>query len=125
MNVVKRSPRVDWLKWGTMAVEGRGEDFKDVKAYPGGARAWDWNETGTGHTPGIQPADVKELLENGAEEIVLSQGVLGRLQVAQETLDYLKEKDIPVHVLGTKKAVEKYNQLREGIPVGGLFHSTC
>ena len=33
-------------------------DGLGAKLYPGGARAWDWRETGTRHRPGIQPADI-------------------------------------------------------------------
>merc|ERR1719198_637770 len=36
--------------------------FRDVKVWPGGARDWDWRETGTHHSPGTQFQDVQELL---------------------------------------------------------------
>jgi hypothetical protein len=49
-----------------MEVEGH-PPFKDAKVFPGGAREWDWRETGTRHVPGIQPADVQELIEHGAK----------------------------------------------------------
>jgi hypothetical protein len=75
--------------------------------------------------PGIQPADVAELLEHGAEVVVLSKGVLERLQVCPETLDLLKNKGIPAHVLPTEDAVRLYNELAAKQKVGGLFHSTC
>ena len=45
---------------------------KDFKLYRGGGRAWDWAETGTRHSPGIQPADVEELVARGATTVVLS-----------------------------------------------------
>jgi len=70
----KRSPRIDRISWGRMEVEGLGEG-KDFKLYPGGGRAWDWAETGTRHSPGIQPADVEELVAHGATTVVLSQGM--------------------------------------------------
>jgi hypothetical protein len=107
-----------------LEIEGH-PTFKDAKLFPGGARAWDWRETGTEHTPGIQPADVEELLEHGASVVVLAQGMTGRLQIAPETLSMLKSKGIPAHVLGTEEAVRTYNELSETEPVGGLFHSTC
>lgn len=120
------SPRITNVSWGTLAIEGRDEPFKDAKLYPGGGRAWDWNETGTSHTPGIQPADVEELLEHGAEVIVLSKGMNERLQVKPETLEMLDAEGVETHVLQTETAVERYNQLQsQGEPVGGLFHSTC
>jgi hypothetical protein len=100
-----RSPRILHLSWGRLEVAGR--------------------ETGTRHEPGIQPADVTELLEHGAEVVVLAKGVLERLQVCPETLDLLKNKGIPVHVLPTEDAIRLYNELAGKHKVGGLFHSTC
>jgi hypothetical protein len=124
MNETIKSPKIIDLSWGRVEVDGMGE-FKDVKLYPGGARAWEWGETGTEHIPGVQYSDVEELLEHGAKVVVLTRGVLGRLNVMPETVTELQNRGITVHVLKTNKAVEKYNQLRENFPVGGLFHSTC
>ena len=118
------SPRVTALSWGRVQVEG-GRSFKDAKVFPGGAREWDWDETGTRHAPGIQPADVKELLECGVTSVVLSRGVLERLQVCEETLQVLADSGVRSYVLQTEDAVRKYNELREREPVGALFHSTC
>lgn len=118
-------PRVQALSWGEVVVEGQPGAFKDAKLYPGGARAWDWRETGTRHVPGIQPADVEELLEHGAEVIVLSKGMYERLQVCPETLGLLDQRGVAVHVLQTEEAVRLYNQLAEREPVGALIHSTC
>jgi hypothetical protein len=119
-----RSPSITQLSWGRIEVEG-GRIFKDAKLWPGGARTWDWQETGTRHRPGIQPADVEELLQHGAEVVVLSKGILRALQVCPETLHLLKNKGIPAHVLQTEQAVRLYNQLAEKQRVAGLFHSTC
>lgn len=120
------SPRITHISWGCLEIEGREQPFKDAKLYPGGARAWDWNETGTSHDPGIQPADVEELLEHGASVVVLSRGMNERLKVKPETLNMLEEADVETHVLQTKRAVRRYNELQEADqPVGGLFHSTC
>ena len=118
------SPRISLLSWGRIEVEGY-PPFKDAKIFPGGAREWDWRETGTRHVPGIQPADVQELIEQGAKTVVLSKGVWERLQVCPETLEVLSKRDIQVEVLQTEAAVERFNELRENIAVGGLFHSTC
>jgi hypothetical protein len=115
------SPRISHLSWGRIEVEGH-LPFKDAKIFPGGAREWDWRETGTRHVPGIQPADVQELIEHGARTVVLSKGVWERLQVCPETLEVLSKNDIQVEVLQTEAAVERFNELRENIAVGGLFH---
>jgi hypothetical protein len=84
-----------------------------------------WRETGTDHVPGIQPADVEEVLEHGAKTVVLSKGNYERLQVCPETFDLLKQRAVSFHVLQTEKAVDLYNKLREDEPIGALLHSTC
>jgi len=120
----KRPPRIARISWGRMEVEGLGVG-KDFKLYPGGGRAWDWAETGTRHSPGIQPADVEELVARGATTVVLSQGMNKQLQVHPDTRRYLEERSITVHIAETREAVEIYNDLTEGTLVAGLFHSTC
>jgi hypothetical protein len=119
------SPRVTHLSWGRLEVEGEDGPFKDAKLYPGGARAWDWNETGTSHEPGIQPADVEELLERGATSVVLSKGFHERLGVSPETLRTLEDRGVAAHVRQTGEAISLYNELRETERVGALIHSTC
>jgi hypothetical protein len=58
--------------------------------------------------------------------VVLSKGVLERLQVCPETLDLLACRGVPVHVLPTGEAVRLYNELADGEhKVGALLHSTC
>jgi hypothetical protein len=76
-------------------------------------------------TVGIQPADAEELLAHGATVVVLSPGMNRRLQVDPRTLDYLAGRSIAAHVAETREAVKIYNDLAEGAPVAGLFHSTC
>ncbi len=119
------SPRIRRLAWGRIEVEGAAAPYKDAKLWPGGSREWDWNETGTRHEPGIQPADVRELLVNGARTVVLSRGVQRRLRVRPDTLEMLENQGVTTHVLQTEEAVRLYNRLRESEAVGGLFHSTC
>jgi hypothetical protein len=119
------SPKISRIAWGQMDIEGLGSG-KDWKLWPGGGRTWDWNETGTGHDPGIQPADVEEILEHGIETVILSRGQQLRLHTMPVTLDLLRDRGINVHVEETNAAVKRYNDLAEqGVAVGGLFHSTC
>jgi len=122
---IKPSPKISHLSWGKLNIEDQGKIYKDAKLFPGGSREWDWNETGTSHSPGIQPADVEELLDHGSQVVVLSRGIYKRLKVCPETLEFLKNRDVEVHVLQTEDAVKKYNELAETEPVGALIHSTC
>jgi hypothetical protein len=124
MSTDNQSPKVASIQWGKVSLED-GTTFKDAKLFPGGSRKWDWNETGTHHSPGIQPADVKELLDHGAKVVILSKGFNERLQVCDETKAFLSEQEVTYHIRQTEKAVQKYNQLRSSKPIGALIHSTC
>ena len=117
------SPQITRLSWGRLETESG--IFRDARLYPGGAEEWDWNETGTSHDPGVQPADVERLLEQGATVVVLSRGFHRRLGVMPATLRMLEEKGIPAHVLQTDDAAHLYEELRESERVGALIHSTC
>ena len=119
------SPKITGHGWSRMVVEGIGTG-KDFKLWPGGGREWDWRETGTRHVPGIQPADVDELLRHGSRTVILSRGRLLMLQTCPGTLELLRKRNICFHLAETGEAVEIYNRLAgEGQAVGGLFHSTC
>ena len=108
-----------------MEIEGIGSG-RDFKLYPGGGREWEWKDTNTHHVPGILPADVEELLSHGSRVVVLSRGMDLVLQTASETVELLKDRAVPFHIVETKAAVMLYTQLANaGEQVGGLFHSTC
>jgi hypothetical protein len=124
MNEETESPPIVRDSWGRIEIAGGGA-FKDAKLFPGGAREWDWRETGTQHEPGIQPADVQELIDRGTSAVVLSRGRNGRLKVCAATLVLLEERGIDVHVLQTDEAIECYNELAKTERVGALIHSTC
>jgi hypothetical protein len=116
------------LAWGQMEVtiNGEAQHFKDCKLWPGGAREWRWEETGTHHNPGIQSADIEEVLTHEVEAIVMGLGQLGRLNVGAETKALLRERGISYHIEKTQKAVALFNELSQaGKRVGGVFHSTC
>lgn len=118
------SPRITALHWGRVDTEVG--SFRDAKLWPGGARGWDWRETGTDHQPGIQPADVAELLAHHPVTVILSRGQHGRLGVMPETLETIRRAGAEVEVLDTPEAVARYNELAAaGQPVAALIHSTC
>ena len=68
---------------------------------------------------------MQELLDHGAKVVVLSRGMSECLHVPRETLEFLKKRQIAVHVLPTQHAVAVYNKLTQTELVGGLFHTTC
>ena len=118
------SPIITKLSWGKIEIDGY-QPFKDVKLFPGGAKAWNWQETGTQHSPGVQYSDVEELVYKGAKVIILSRGVLGRLKIQSDTIKKLELIGIIVRIAKTKEADRFYNESIKSEAVGGLIHTTC
>ena len=117
-------PRILELNWGSIKTEAG--TFRDAKLWPGGGRNWDWHETGTRHRPGVQAADVTELLEHGADTIVVGCGQQGRLLVTDELRGHLAEHAASLVVEETRDAIATCHRLLdEGRRVGALIHTTC
>ncbi|XP_049475877.1 mth938 domain-containing protein isoform X2 [Panthera uncia] len=76
------SPEIASLSWGQMKVQGSTKTYKDCKVWPGGSRAWDWRETGTEHSPGVQPADVEEVVKKGVQTLVIGRGMSEALKIS-------------------------------------------
>jgi hypothetical protein len=124
----QNSSQITHLSWGQMEVTTNGQmyKFKDCKVWPSGAKEWDWGVTGTRHQPGIQPADIEEIITQDIEVMVLSRGMELRLYTCPETEELLRSRGIEYHIEETKEAAKLFNQLVEqGKKVGGIFHSTC
>lgn len=116
------------ISWGRIEVSAGNQTlrFKDCKIWPGGATEWDWTLTGTHHNPGIQIADLEEVLAHDPDVIILTRGMQRRLQTTPQVEQHLKERGIPYHIKETNQAVELFNALaQEGKRPGGLFHTTC
>jgi hypothetical protein len=111
--------------WGFVDVDGLGR-LRDAKLWPGGGRGWDWNETGTHHRPGIQPADLADLLDHDPDAVVLSRGRQLRLETTAEALALLTARDVEVIREETGVAIGEYNRLAAaGRRVAALLHSAC
>jgi hypothetical protein len=128
MNNDQHTTEITHLSWGRIevTVNGKSRRFRDCKVWPGGATEWDWNITGTRHQPGIQPADIEDILAGDIEVIILSRGMNLRLHTLPKTEKLLQSRGIEYHIEQTSQAVEMFNKLmRQGRKVGGIFHSTC
>ena len=121
-----KSPEITKINWGSIHIEIKNKVliFKDVKLFPGGGIEWDWKITGTKHDPGIQIMDLKDLVEAGAEKIILGKGFYGRLKVQEDTIDYMKKLNLDYYILNTEDAIRQYNRLRVKYAVGALIHTT-
>lgn len=112
------------FQWGEI-IDATGRRFKDARLFPGGVEEWDWRKTGTRHDPGIQPADLEDLLATKPDVIILSRGVDLVLQVSQATIDFARACTPRVLVLQSEQAVAEYNKRVATERVVALIHSTC
>jgi hypothetical protein len=128
MNNDQHITEITNLSWGRIevTVNGKSLRFRDCKVWPGGAKDWDWNNTGTRHQPGIQPGDIEDILARDIEVVILSRGMNMRLQTLPKTEELLRSRGIEYHIEQTSQAIEMFNKLmKQGKKVGGIFHSTC
>src|SRR5207244_32910 len=95
------------FRWGQI-VDSTGRTFKDARLFPGGAEEWDWRRTGTRHGPGIQAADLADLISTKPDVVILSRGVDLVLQVPQATIDFARSHAATVLVLQSDQAVAEY-----------------
>ena len=124
----KQNKPIHHLSWGKMQVNIQGKEyaFKDCKIWPEDASNWDWNLTGTSHDTGVQPDDIKDILDHGIDVMVLSRGFDLKMKISPATEELLKSLGIEYFIHDTEKAVEVFNSLfQQGKRVGGIFHSTC
>jgi hypothetical protein len=112
------------FRWGEI-VDAIGRPFKDARLFPGGIEEWDWGKTGTRHDPGIQSADLADLLATRPSVVILSRGVDLVLQVPQATIDFARSHAQTVLVLQSEQAVAEYNRRIPDERVVALIHSTC
>lgn len=109
---------IEHLEWAQIIVDG--QTFKDAKVSV--HKSWEWRFY-KDHTITLQ--DFKDVMDD-ADEVILCKGMANCVSIDPDVLSFAKEQEITVHVLGTKEAVKKYNQLKaEGKKVAGIFHTTC
>lgn len=124
---MKANTRIVHSSWGKTIVEHNASqnEYEDCRIWSTGSEKWDWKRTNTHHRPGIQIADVKDLIDK-ADIFVLSLGMDHMLEVMSETISFLIEKNKEVFLLQTPEAVNKYNELaQQGKSVAALIHATC
>ena len=112
------------FRWGVI-VDATGRTFKDARLSPGSVEEWDWGRTGTRHSPGIQIADLDDLLTSKPDVVILSRGVDLVLQVPQATIDHARAHAKTVLVLQSEEAVAEYNRRIAHERAVALIHSTC
>lgn len=76
---------------------------------------------GTSHT--LSRAEAEYVYQDGAEGLLIGSGQFGRVGLSPEAESFFKEKDCPVTIQPTPKALKTWNS-SQGKMIG-LFHITC
>ena len=98
------------VKWGKITTYD-GSIHKDCLLKGKIATKWDWSLTNLHHNPGIQIADVMNIIDKNTTTIILSKGMHNVLQTMPETISYLHKLNLIVYHLTTPDAVATYNEL--------------
>mmetsp|Transcript_23637 Transcript_23637/g.55834 ORF Transcript_23637/g.55834 Transcript_23637/m.55834 type:complete len:183 (+) Transcript_23637:78-626(+) len=127
-------PEIGSLSWGKIVLKdpatGLSATFRDAKIWPGGARPWDWRETGTHHSPGTQIEDIQELLAADPDVVIISRGMQEALGVSPElrqAMSASRERSTVAWLeLRSDLVADRYRELsRSGLRVAALVHTTC
>ena len=74
---------------------------------------------------GLCIEDIESVMKEGPEIMIVGTGVEGRMQVPQQTRDYVNSMGAKLVVERTNKACETYNQVYKNAKVVAALHLTC
>jgi hypothetical protein len=110
---------IDGYEFGRVTIDGR-EETRDVIVLPDRVvRDW-WRKDGHG----LVLEDLRDVLEELPERLLVGTGAHGRLQPDPGTLETLRARGIDVEVLPTAEAVERYAGL-DPQKTAAALHLTC
>lgn len=93
----------------------------DVIIYPDHVNSSWWRKEG--HL--LQVADLKEIISAGVPALIIGTGYYGTMRVPEETLEYLKSKNMEILFDNTQKAVKLFNDIASKKPAIAALHLTC
>jgi len=112
---------IDEYGFGRLAV-GSQEYFSDVILWPDRLRDRWWRKKG--HSLCVE--DLKEVLENPPERLLIGLGCYGQMKIPAETLSILEERGVELTAMKTGNAVKTWNEwIGESIPSAAGLHLTC
>jgi len=113
-------PRIESYSFGKISVDGQ-TYTSDLIILPSGVRPEWWRKTG--HR--LDKDDLQEVIKVKPSVLVVGTGNIGRVQVPQETLEYLTAHGIRAVVERTAEACERYNELAQTEQAAAALHLTC
>jgi hypothetical protein len=111
--------RIAGYRFGRVVVDGE-ELTRDVIVLPGRVLSNWWRIEGHG----LVLDDLKEVLDDLPERLVVGTGADGQMRPDPEALAALKERGIEVEVLPTERAIRRYDEL-DPVTTAAALHLTC
>ena len=113
--------RIEKYSFGSITINGK-EYTKDVIIFPDKVFSPWWREEG--HSLSLK--DLKEVLEAKPYLLIIGTGAYGAMNIPDETLKKLEEKNIDTVFSKTGEAVKLYKEkLQENKNVIACLHLTC
>jgi hypothetical protein len=111
--------RIEQYSFGRVTIDGE-EHSRDVIVLPKRVIGSWWRKDGHG----LVLEDLKDVLEELPERLIVGTGAHGRLRPDPATIERLRERGIEVDVLPTDEAVRRYGELNPAATAAAL-HLTC
>jgi len=111
---------IDSYEFGHIVINGK-HYHSDVIIYPDRVDDHWWRKEG--HL--LLPEDLKEVVKENPEILVIGTGNSGLMKVPSATLNWIKSKKIEVRIEPTQTACHTYNQLCSSHKVIAALHLTC
>lgn len=116
----RRPPHIEGCRFGLVVIDGR-RYTRDVVILPERVIPDWWREEG--HALAV--ADLRSLLEDLPQVLVVGLGHMARMRVLPETADWLATRGVELVSANTPVACEAYNRLRLERRVAAALHLTC
>jgi hypothetical protein len=117
--------KVDSLSFGSIAVDGE-RHRRDVILLPGGALKHGRGDFWKTEASGFKRHEIEELVEAGAEEIVVGTGTNAKAGPSNEAKSRVEQAQLQLHSLPSCEAVPVFNRLvDQGKTVAALVHIAC
>jgi hypothetical protein len=111
---------IDHYSFGNITVKGTSYS-SDVIIFPDRVKSSWWRLEG--HL--LQVDDLKDVLAARVPILIVGTGYYGAMKVPGKTIEYLKSRDMEVHIKKTGDAVKFYNDISFRKPVIAVLHLTC
>lgn len=112
--------KIESYSFGKITISGKRYN-SDVIIYPDKVDDSWWRKEG--HS--LYPEDIKEVIEEKPEVIVVGTGAYGVMKVSAKTIDYVQSRGIELKINKTRKACDEYNSIKDSQKTIACLHLTC